>query len=96
VPWEKWLRNPLVETGYRTFGGHLAFRLGTVPFTLAYFDRQALSGAPAEQYDQLFAVSTSKQLADGITANLTYARQQAAVMGLDDLELLQGGVTVGF
>jgi len=96
VPWEKWLRNPLVETGYRTFGGHLAFSLGSIPFTVAYFDRQALSGAPSEMYDQLFAVSTSKKLADGITANLTYARQQAAVVGHDDLELLQGGVTVGF
>jgi len=96
VPWEKWLRNPLVETGYRTIGGHLAFRLGTVPFTLAYFDRSALDGAPEEYYDQLFAVSTSKQLADGITANLTYARQNAAVSGLDDLQLLQAGVTVGF
>jgi len=96
VPWEKWLRNPLVETGYQIIGGHLDFRLGTVPFTVAYFDRQARQDAPDELYDQLFAISTSKQIADGITANLTYARQQATDDDDDDLQLLQGSVTVGF
>lgn len=94
VPWEKWLRNPLVETGYRIFGGNVAFRVGQIPFNVAYYNRSALTGAPLEDYDGLFAVSTSKQLADGITANLTYARQQG--VGIDDLQLLQGGVTVGF
>jgi len=96
VPWEKWLRNPLVETGYRILGGHLEFRIGSVPFTVAYFDRDAKDGAPDEEYDALFAIGTSKQLADGITANLTYARQQAAYSALEDLQLLQGSVTVGF
>lgn len=96
VPWEKWLRNPLVETGYRVFGGQLDFQLGSVPFTVAYFDRQAMDMAPDAVYDALFAVSTSKKIADGITANLTYARQQAAESHHDDLQLLQGSVTVGF
>jgi len=93
VPWEKWLRNPLVETGYRTLGGHLDFVVGKVPFTVAYFDRDNKYGPNA--YRQLWAVSTSHQLADGITANLTYARQDG-VGEFEDTQLLQGSVTVGF
>ena len=94
VPWEKWLRNPLVERGYETFGGHLDFSIGSFPFTVAYFDRNG-SGF-AEAYDQLWAVGVSKQLADGITANMTYGYQSANLGFLQDQKLLQASVTVGF
>ena len=98
VPWEKWLRNPLAETGMRIIGGHLDFMVGSVPFTVAYFNRNADENTfpgMGEAYDNLWAVGTSKQLADGITANMTYARQ-LGVDGVDDRQLLQGSVTVGF
>ncbi len=65
-----------------------------MPFTVAYFDLQENSG-PAPAYDQLWAVSTSKVLADGLTANLTYAQQNNAGLG-DDQKLLQASVAVGF
>jgi len=93
VPWEKWLRNPLVESGYETFGGHLDFALGSFPFTVAYFNRNGLGFA--EAYDQLWAVGVSKQLADGLTGNLTYG-YQAGTGGNQDQKLLQASVTVGF
>jgi len=95
VPWEKWLRNPLALNNTRTLGGHLDFRLGSMPFTVAYFDLKEKEG-PALPYDQLWAVSTSKQLADGVTANLTYAQENANLAGFDDQKLLQASVTVGF
>jgi len=93
VAWEKWLRHPLAENGYRTFGGHLNFNVGSIPFTVAYFDRDKLHGT--EAYDALWAVSASKQLADGITGSLTYAREQGTGSN-EDTQLLQGAVTVGF
>jgi hypothetical protein len=96
VPWEKWLRNPLAEAGYRIIGGHLDFMLANVPFTVAFFDRDAQGTAPVELFDQLWAVGASKQIADGITANVTYAREDSAIAGLSDRQLLQGSVTVGF
>ena len=50
------------------------------------------------------AVSAQKTIAEGVTAKLTYARQQAASSGYyptssshsSDLELLQAGVEIGF
>jgi len=94
VPWEKWLRNPLVLNNVRTLGGHLDFRVGSVPFSVAYFDLKEKSG-PAVAYDALWAVGTSKQLADGIVANLTYAQEQANTAASDQ-KLLQASVSVGF
>jgi len=94
VPWEKWLRNPLVERGYETFGGHLDFSVGSFPFTVAYFDRDGTGFT--EAYDQLWAVGVSKQLADGITANVTYGFQRANLPVFEDQKLLQASVTVGF
>jgi hypothetical protein len=47
-------------------------------------------------YDALMAVSMGLPLADGVAAKLTYARQQANYSGLDDLQLLQAGVEIGF
>ena len=94
VPWEKWLRNPLVETGYTNIGGHLDFMVGHIPFTVAYFNRDAIDANT--RYNQLWAVSASKQIADGITGTLTYARQMSDSDFDEDTQLLQGAVTVGF
>jgi len=95
VPWEKWLRNPIAESGYRYIGGHLDFTLGSVPFTVAYFDRDRNLAFLPLAYDALWAVGASKQLADGITANVTYAQEQGVGL-VSDTKLLQGSVTVGF
>jgi len=47
-------------------------------------------------YDTLMAVSMGLPLSDGLAAKLTYARQNANFSGLDDLQLLQAGVEIGF
>jgi hypothetical protein len=93
IPWEKWLRNPLVVQNTRVLGGHLNFNVGSVPFSAAYFDVKAKSGPTP--FDALWAVSTSKQLAEGVTANLTYA-QQMSNWAAADQKLLQASVSVGF
>jgi len=93
VSWEKWLRNPLVEAGYETFGGHLDFSIGSFPFTVAYFNHNGVGFA--EAYNQLWAVGVSKQIADGLTGNLTYG-YQAGTGAFQDQKLLQASVTVGF
>jgi len=47
-------------------------------------------------YDALMAASLGLPLTDGVNATLTYARQNANYAGLDDLQLLQVGVALGF
>jgi len=95
VPWEKWLRNPLVMAGHEVLGGHLDFSVGSFPFTVAYFNLNGEAGFP-ELYNQLWAVGISKQLADGLTGNLTYGYQSASLPIFQDQKLLQASVTVGF
>ena len=105
LAFEQWLRNPLAIANHRVIGGHLDFRLGSMPFTVAYFDVNAKVNPVF--YDKLWAIGTSKQLADGITANLVYAQQNvsseiedaADAIGVsrpEDQKLLQASVTVGF
>lgn len=96
VPWEKWLRNPLVESNVRVLGGQLDIQIGSIPFTIAYFDRDLKQGAGELPYNALWAVSIGKQIADGISANLTYARQQGSAAAYEDRQLLQASVSVGF
>ena len=69
--------------------------MGSVPFSVAYFDVKDKS-AGFNPYDTLWAVGTSKQLAEGITANLTYAQQMATSAVASDQNLLQASVSVGF
>jgi hypothetical protein len=97
VPWEKWLRNPLILSSVQTIGGHLDFHLASMPFTAAYFNLKGKDGF-VPNYDTLWAIGTSKQLADGVTANVTYGQENANSDHplLRDQKLLQAGVAVGF
>jgi hypothetical protein len=94
IAWEKWLRNPLVLNNKRVLGAHLDFNVGSLPFNVAYFDVKANSGP--NPFDTLWAIGTSKQLADGVTANLTYGQQLATAPKTPDQQLLQASVSVGF
>jgi len=95
VPWERWLRNPLVLSDYTVMGAQVDFTFAAIPFTFCYYDLDTdISGTPA--YDALYAVSATKQLADGVNLNVTYGTQCATGAGVDDLQLLQAGVIIGF
>ncbi len=96
VPWERWLRNAPIFDGLRVWGGELGFNLASTPFTICYYDVDYSQGSGTPPYDALMAISATKQLADGVNATFTYARQNAAYSGQDDLQLLQGGVTISY
>ena len=83
--WERWLRNVPVMQNSQVLGGELDFSLAGTPFTFCYYNIASSS----------WALSTSKELADGVTATFTYASQGDGCFGTDD-ELLQGGVIIGF
>lgn len=38
IPWERWLRRPLVMENLQVIGGQLGFSLGSIPFQIAYYD----------------------------------------------------------
>jgi len=38
IPWERWLRRPLVMENLQVIGGQLTVELGSVPFQVAYYD----------------------------------------------------------
>ncbi len=85
IAWERWLRNVPVMQNRRVLGGELDFSLAGTPFTFCYYNIASSA----------WALSTSKELADGVTATFTYASQGRGCFG-DDIELLQGGVVIGF
>ncbi|MFO7945686.1 MAG: hypothetical protein R6V19_02565, partial [Armatimonadota bacterium] len=123
IPWERWLRNPLAMPNLEVLGGTLDITLGSTPFTLSYYDLDAVAehcgggtwwnsnpyyysgnfgGAPTNSnwssppYDTLYGVSTTQELADGVNATFTYARQDAALSGVEDLEMAQAAIQIGF
>ncbi len=102
VPWERWLRNPLAASNLEVIGGQLQFNLANTPFEIAYYSLDANNPAPGRQpfggimYDELFAIRTSKTVADGVELGLTYALQSAVSVTAEDQELLAAEVRVGF
>ncbi len=110
VPWERWLRNPLAMANLEVIGGQLDFSIGSTPIQLAYYNLEAnssywgysywpwLTGSSEVPYDTLMAVRVSREVADGVTAVLTYARENANsyYSYLQDQELLMLEAVVGF
>jgi hypothetical protein len=116
IEWERWTRKPLALPNLRVIGGQLDFQISKVPFEIAYYDLKprdtsaSVAGGSVAQYedgslvyDKLWSVGCSKEIANGVTLNLLYARQQAKDAPEDsdlatpkDAQLLQGGITIGF
>ena len=92
--WERWLRNSPIFPDSRVFGGQLGFTLGSMPFEVCYYDVEG--NGTTELYDQLYAVTVTKPVADGVDVTLTYGHQSAVSSSGIDLDLVQGGVAVGF
>jgi hypothetical protein len=112
IPWERWLRNPLVMPNVEVIGGELEFVVGGMPIEAMYYSLDANSPywnqtqwavvepylAPGQiPYDALWAVRVHKPIADVADLTLTYATQQSAAwVGLPDAKLIVAGVVVPF
>ncbi len=115
VPWERWLRNPLAMANLEVIGGQLDFTIGSTPFQAVYYEVDANSawwrhtqwsgtmpsGVDFAPYDTMYGIQMTKQVADGVNVNVTYARQELnslvpASEGLDDVQMLAAGITIGF
>jgi len=96
IPWERWLRNTPIASGYDVLGGTLSFSLGSTPFTFCYYDVDLETGPGTPAYDALYALSATRELADGVNVTFTYARQNGSSAVFEDLDLLQAGVQIGF
>jgi len=109
IPWERWLSNPLALPNLRVLGGQLDFHLFQMPVELAYYNLDAKSADWSNNkfwsslstedvvYDQLWAVKVSRELANGVNATLTVARQMAADgAGVDDQNLVMLQTAIGF
>ena len=94
-PWERWLRNTPIIAGLDVLGGTLDFAIGSTPFTFCYFDVDVESGSGSAPYDTLYALSATRELADGVNVTFTYARQNADTAPKSS-NLLQAGVQIGF
>ena len=65
----------------------------------AYNPSPTAHGVTSLSYDALYGVTVRKEVADGVDFSLTWGHQAAAggaPSTVDDLDLLQGAVTVGF
>ena len=115
VPWERWLRNPLAMANLEVIGGQLDFTIGSTPFQAVYYEVDANSawwrhtqwggtmpsGVDFAPYDTMWGIQMTKQVADGVNVNVTYARQELnslvpASQGLNDVQMLAAGITIGF
>jgi hypothetical protein len=107
IPWERWLRNPLVMSNLEVLGGELDLTLGGAPFTFCYYDVDANSvdwnanplwsgSASVAPYDTLYGVSHTRELADGVNLTLSYARQEGSSSSYADLEMASAGIMIGF
>jgi len=95
VPWERWLRCPLIFPGKRLIGTLIHFNLLDMPWEVRYANAKTLFGS-VETYDNVIGVSATKKIVDGLNLTCTYAHETAAVAGLDDIDLVQASAVVEF
>ncbi|MGQ9732358.1 MAG: collagen-like triple helix repeat-containing protein, partial [Candidatus Zipacnadales bacterium] len=97
VPWERWLRSPLITPGAQLIGALVNCEVWDMPVEIRYANVDALwAGAPIGNYDNVIGISATKKIVDGLSVTFTYARETAAAAGLDDLDLLQAAAVVEF
>jgi hypothetical protein len=106
IPWERWLRNPLVMANLEVIGGELDLTIGGSPFTFCYYSTANYNSDDWNAnpvfdsrlpYKALWAVNHTRQLADGVNLTLTYGRQVGRPsMDVDDVEMASAGIMIGF
>lgn len=105
IPWERWLRNPVMLTNFKVIGGSASTHLGEFPVDFAYYKLYKIADWWWESqyanvdFDVLWAVTFRKSLAHGAVMSLTYAEERASglsVISNENHKLLQTQVSVGF
>jgi hypothetical protein len=105
VPWERWLRCPLITPGARLIGALIHFKFWDMPWEIRYANVDPLFGAgpgtynPVGTYDNVIGVSATKKIVDGLSVTFTYAHEtlaDSAPEGLDPIDLLQAAAVVEF
>ncbi len=104
IPWERWTRNALIFRGARTLAAIATVDIGETPIELRYAHLDPVYNTPPAwwpnyavgAYDDLVAISATRNIVDGLDVTFTYARQMSDVAGADDLDLLQAAAEVSF
>jgi hypothetical protein len=108
IPWERWLRNVPIFSNMQTIGGTLAFRVGAWPFEVSYYDLDSNYTQPCTTrelelgYDALWSVRLTKEVADGVNVDLTYAHEEANEKAMPspgawkDADLVMAAIRIGF
>ncbi len=81
IPFELFTRKVPVFANTMTYGGTLAFELGSWPFELSYYKLKATDGGATSRYelpyDELWSARVSREVADGVNVNLLWALESA-------------------
>lgn len=104
IPWERWTRNALIFRGAKTFGALATVDVGDMPVEVRYAHIDPIYNTPPAWwpsysvglYDDLVAVSATRNIVDGLDVGFTYARQMSNTAQTDDIDLLQAAATVSF
>ena len=109
IPWERWMRRPLVAPNLQVMGGQLMIKLGSIPFQVCYYDVDTNStyanphnpsmssydtGLPG--YDTLYCASATLPINDAVDVVFSYGHQSGMSTDYPDLDLVQAGVEVPF
>ena len=104
IPWERWMRSPLITPGAQLIGALVNFEVFNWPVEIRYANVEAIyptapgwwPGYSIENYDNVIAVSATKKIVDGLDVTFSWARETASVSALDDIDLLQAAAVVEF
>ena len=104
VPWERWMRAPLVFPGARVIAGDIRVDPGGWPIDIRYANIDPIypsapgwwPGYSVGNYEHLVSVSATKEIVDGLSVQFSWARQMSDVSALDDIDLLQAAGVVEF
>ncbi len=105
IPWDRWLKNPFAITNFKCHGAYLSTHIGDTPISLVYLRPKAvsdwwlLSQFANDDYDTLFGITLSREIARGLDIHLTYARQDLAsdaTPGAKSQEMLRAECAIGF
>ena len=97
VPWERWLRSPLIFPGLQLVGAIVDFDVWNWPVEVRYANVDGFDIPGGCPVSNVIGVTTTKKIVDGLNLNLTYAREMLHEgTPADDIDLVQAAAVVEF